>query len=72
MLRNGSFIAKLTAKRNSPTYYFQWKEQRPFHIDYWFMPRDWAPNVQRVEIGSYEEWKGRSDHRPLLVELGLP
>ncbi len=56
-------------EEKQPTYYFQWKEQRPFHIDYCFIPEAWAPKLRRVEIGSYAEWKDRSDHRPLLVEL---
>jgi hypothetical protein len=42
------FHREAHGQKKQPTYYFQWKEQRPFHIDYWFMPRDWAPNVQRV------------------------
>jgi hypothetical protein len=49
--------------------YFQWKEQKPYHIDYCFIPEEWAPDVQCVEIGSYAEWKDYSDHRPLLVEV---
>ena len=56
-------------QEKQPTYYFQWKEQRPFHIDYCFIPRVWTEKVRRVEVGSYTEWKARSDHRPLLVEL---
>jgi len=51
------------------TQYFLWKEQKPYHIDYCFIPKQWAPDVQRVEIGSYAEWKNYSDHRPLLVEV---
>jgi endonuclease/exonuclease/phosphatase family metal-dependent hydrolase len=52
-----------------PTYYFQWKESRPCHIDYCFLPLAWAPRLHRVEVGSYEEWRAHSDHRPLLVDL---
>jgi len=63
------FHSEAHGEEKQPTYYFQWKEQRPFHIDYCFIPRIWAPNVQRVEIGSYAEWKSHSDHRPLLVEI---
>lgn len=52
-----------------PTYYFQWKESRPYHIDYCFIPAEWAPNVPCVEVGAYAEWKDRSYHRRLLVQL---
>jgi hypothetical protein len=56
-------------REKTPTYYFQWKEQRPFHIDYCFIPEIWAQNIRRVEIGKYEDWRKHSDHRPLLVEI---
>lgn len=64
------FHREAHGEETQPTYYFQWKEKRPFHIDYCFIPREWLPNVQLVEVGSYAEWKGSSDHRPLLVQLG--
>jgi hypothetical protein len=52
-----------------PTFYFQWKSAKPYHIDYCFVPRAWVGAIARVEIGSYEFWKGYSDHRPLTVEF---
>lgn len=52
-----------------PTYYFQWKETRPYHLDYCFLPNAWASKIHRVEVGSFEEWKGHSDHRPLVVDV---
>jgi exodeoxyribonuclease-3 len=63
------FHREAHGEEKQPTYYFQWKKGRPFHIDYCFIPKDWAPNVQRVEVGSYAKWRARSDHRPLLVEV---
>lgn len=53
------------------TIYFRWQEDNPFHIDYCFIPRNWLRNLERVEVGNYEEWKGYSDHRPLIVDLNL-
>jgi exonuclease III len=53
-----------------PTYYFQWKETQTYHIDHCFIPAKWAEAITRVEIGTYEEWKLHSDHRPFIVELG--
>lgn len=55
----------------SPTYFHQWDEARPYHLDYCFIPKSWLPNVRSVEIGTYSEWAGRSDHRPLVVELAF-
>ena len=51
------------------TLYFTWKKEKPFHIDYCFAPTAWAPRLSMVEVGSYEEWRKHSDHRPLLVEF---
>jgi exodeoxyribonuclease III len=52
-----------------PTYYFHWNREKPFHIDYCFAPKEWNENSKHVEVGSYEDWHGYSDHRPLLVEF---
>lgn len=52
-----------------PTYYFQWKRRRPYHLDYCFAPTAWAKRLSRVEVGSYDPWTKHSDHRPLLVEF---
>lgn len=52
-----------------PTLYWRWKEADPFHVDYCFIPEGWVPQVRSVEIGGFAEWDGRSDHRPVLVEL---
>jgi endonuclease/exonuclease/phosphatase family metal-dependent hydrolase len=52
-----------------PTYYFQWKERQPFHLDYCFVPAGWIRPGTRVQVARYEEWKQHSDHRPLIVEL---
>jgi exonuclease III len=63
------FHREAHGEEKQPTYYFQWKKQRPFHIDYCFIPEEWTPNVRRVEVGSFAKWKAHSDHRPLFVEL---
>ncbi len=53
----------------TPTLYFRWQERRPFHIDYCFVPAAWVPAIRDVRVGSFAEWEGRSDHRPLLVDV---
>jgi exonuclease III len=52
-----------------PTFYLHWNELKPYHIDYCFLPRQWASEIQRVEIGSFAAWKDHSDHRPLIVDV---
>ena len=53
------------------TYYHKRKEEQPFHIDYCFLPQDWAPHIREVSVGNYQDWKDKSDHRPLLVDVEL-
>lgn len=64
-----AFHGEAQGQESRPTYYFQWKRERPYHIDYCFLPKAWAQSVHRVEIGEYEAWRPHSDHRPLLVEI---
>ena len=53
-----------------PTFYMHRTQDRPFHIDYCFIPESWAERIMSVEVGSYSDWT-TSDHRPLTVELAL-
>lgn len=64
-----AFHAEAPGAERSATYYHQWKREQPFHIDYCFVPRGWLPRVRDVAVGSYDGWRGRSDHRPLLVDI---
>jgi endonuclease/exonuclease/phosphatase family metal-dependent hydrolase len=52
-----------------PTYYHQCKKHQPFHLDYCFVPAAWTTAIQSVSIGTFEEFDGFSDHRPVLVEF---
>lgn len=51
------------------TYFHQFKRSSPWHIDYCFVPRSWAPHLVNVTVVNGRKWARRSDHRPLLVEL---
>ena len=51
------------------TFYHHWKPEKPFHIDYCFISRSWQHSILEVHVGSYEDWKTHSDHRPLAVEI---
>jgi exodeoxyribonuclease-3 len=56
-----------------PTLYWQTRklDGRTYHIDYFFIPREWVPNVTSVEVGEFEKWvgSGLSDHVPLTMEV---
>jgi endonuclease/exonuclease/phosphatase family metal-dependent hydrolase len=52
-----------------PTHYWQWKQTKPFHIDYVFVPKAWSAQVRSVEVGTFDGWRD-SDHRPVVVDIG--
>lgn len=62
------FLGETPGEETHPTYFHQWTESKPFHIDYCFLPESWSSQILGVEIGSYAEWR-TSDHRPLTVSL---
>jgi endonuclease/exonuclease/phosphatase family metal-dependent hydrolase len=49
------------------TLYYRWQEAAPYHIDYCFLPTAWS--VRDVSVGTFADWHGRSDHRPLVVDV---
>jgi len=55
----------------TPTFHMYRRAERPFHLDYVFMPVEWQEGME-VEIGSHEGWASKSDHCPVTVELSLP
>lgn len=63
------FFGESYGAETRPTCYLLWKEHRPYHIDYCFIPRSWTSRLQLVEVGSYEQWRQHSDHRPLIVDV---
>jgi endonuclease/exonuclease/phosphatase family metal-dependent hydrolase len=53
------------------THFHQRKEDRPFHIDYCFLPQGWLSAIENVQVGEYAEWQMDSDHVPIVVDLKL-
>ncbi len=60
------------------TYFHQWKQDRPFHIDYCFLHRDLVPLIRHLETGGFDPWVakttggyGASDHVPMILDLDL-
>ena len=50
-------------------YQFRHAIIRPYHIDYIFLPREWASRIKAVDVGEYERWSKLSDHCPLIVDM---
>jgi len=64
-----AFHAEAPGHESRATYYHTWREDLAYHLDYCFVPRAWLPRITRVDVASYDAWKGRSDHRPVIVDL---
>jgi len=65
------FFGEAPGEETRPTFYLLWKKERPYHMDYCFVPRSWAARIQHVEVGTFDAWKEHSDHRPLLVDISF-
>jgi hypothetical protein len=50
------------------THHFLRKAERPFHIDFCFVPRAWAQRQLEVRVAHGPEWAGLSDHFPIVVD----
>lgn len=50
-----------------PTSYHLWREDKPFHMDFVFVPNAWT--IKDVEVGSLDDYvrAGLSDHVPIVV-----
>jgi exodeoxyribonuclease III len=55
----------------TPTFHLYRRAERPFHLDYVFLPVGWRDGM-KVEIGSHKVWASRSDHCPITVEFSHP
>jgi hypothetical protein len=65
------FFGEAQGMESRPTYYHRWKEQSSFHIDYCFLPSSWVKHIAQVQVGRFDDWKGLSDHRPLVVDVAV-
>jgi exodeoxyribonuclease III len=52
-----------------PTLFHCYKPDRPFHIDYCFVPKGWT--ITDVTVGEYVDWISQSDHCPLIVDVDI-
>lgn len=64
------WAAEAFGNESSPTFWAQYDSQKPYHIDYCFVPKNWA--ITQVWVGNYTDWirkKDGSDHAPLVVDV---
>lgn len=58
-------------QESQPTFYLQRNPNKAYHIDYCFASREIAEACRSFKIGSWPEWKGFSDHCPIMMEFDL-
>jgi hypothetical protein len=66
------FFSESQGQETQPTYYFWHHKDRPYHIDYIFLPQQWARQLKSVEVGTHAAWCKLSDHVPLCVNVTVP
>lgn len=55
-------------KETMPTLYFQRKLERPYHIDYVFGSAEFESILNKLQVGTAENWLDISDHMPIITE----
>jgi len=61
------FYGEHQGSETKPTFFHRWDKQKPFHLDYIFIPHEWRSRLNSMEVGQGEEWIGHSDHCPLIA-----
>jgi hypothetical protein len=65
-----SRYAEAQGRETRPTFFLYRHRQRPYHIDYCFLPATWLGRVRDVTVGEHGAWASKSDHMPLTVDVG--
>lgn len=55
-------------QESQPTFHLYRHADKPYHLDYVFIPKRWRPR-SRVRVGGFDDWSKLSDHYPVVVEL---
>ena len=63
------YFGEAQGAESRPTLYMHHYVHRPYHIDYIFIPREWATCLKTVDVGEYERWSKLSDHCPVTVDV---
>jgi len=65
-----SRYAEEQGRETRPTFFLYRHQQRPYHIDYCFLPATWLGRMRDVTVGGHGVWASKSDHMPLTVDVG--
>lgn len=60
---------QIQGKEKHPTLYLYRHKDKPYHIDYCFVSKDWAARLKSVEVGRHKYWTQYSDHVPVFIDF---
>jgi exonuclease III len=63
---------KEQGKEAHPTFYMYRKQEKPYHIDYFFVSKKLNKKGTKLSVGLYEKWSHLSDHVPLILDISNP
>ncbi len=55
-------------EESSPTLFMHKKEERPYHVDYAFLPEPMLESAV-ISVGNYDDWIDESDHMPIIIDV---
>jgi exodeoxyribonuclease III len=67
-----AFYGEDYGRETRPTFFLYKHLDKPFHLDYCFIPQTWLPRLTNVTVGAHADWARWSDHMPVTVELSSP
>jgi endonuclease/exonuclease/phosphatase family metal-dependent hydrolase len=56
-------------RESRPTFYMYRHADKPYHLDYVFLPNAWRSAVREVVVGAHARWEQHSDHMPLTIDI---
>ena len=65
------FHKQIQGREFHPTLYMYRHQNKPYHIDYCFVSKDFAQKIKSVEIGDFDFWCKYSDHVPVIITLKI-
>ena len=63
-------LREMQGNETTPTFYLHRNLNKPYHIDFAFVPQSWVKNgMPKFEIGNAEQWLRLSDHLPIILDF---
>jgi endonuclease/exonuclease/phosphatase family metal-dependent hydrolase len=64
-----AFTGEPFGQEVSPTLYWQFRPNQPFHCDFVYIPETWVSRLRSVVVPGHSDYDATSDHRPVVCEI---